>query len=110
MNISKTEKYTLIKIENNLISVFFDDFSKIFSNFNGEQLILDFSESNKTTETDLKLFLELSNQHKNNGTSFVIICETVDIDNLPEELSVVPPLTEAIDTIEMEAIERDLGF
>ncbi|MDV7187170.1 ribonuclease Z [Lutibacter sp. TH_r2] len=110
MNISKNKKYTLVKIENTNISNFLKDFTNNFTNFKGEQLIVDFSENSNTTEKDLILFLKLNNQHKEDGTSFVIICETVDIDNLPEELNVVPTLTEAEDIIEMEAIERDLGF
>ena len=110
MKISKNEKYTLVKIEETINSIFLEDFTKIFSKFKGEQLIIDFSENINTSEKDLELFLELNNQHRENGTSFVIVCEHIDVDKLPEELNVVPTLTEAEDTIEMEAIERDLGF
>ena len=56
------------------------------------------------------LFLELSSQHRENGTSFVLICKGIDIDEIPEEISVVPTITEAVDILEMDAIERDLGF
>ena len=34
----------------------------------------------------------------------------IDIDDIPEELSVVPTFIEALDMLEMDAIERDLGF
>ena len=56
------------------------------------------------------LFLNLSRTHKNNGTSFVIVCKGVEIDSIPEELAVVPTIEEALDVLEMDAIERDLGF
>lgn len=110
MNILKNKKYTLVKVEDIIIIDFLKQFTKNFSNFKGEQLIVDFSENSNITEKDLKLFLNLNNQHRENGTSFVIICKNIEIDNLPDELNVVPTLTEAEDIIEMEAIERDLGF
>ena len=56
------------------------------------------------------LFLKLSEGHRQNGTSFVIIFEGIDIDEIPDEINVVPTFTEALDILEMDAIERDLGF
>jgi len=40
----------------------------------------------------------------------VVICKTIDIDAVPDELAVTPTLTEAEDIIEMDIIERELGF
>jgi len=40
----------------------------------------------------------------------VIISKGINIDKIPEELNVVPTFTEATDILEMDAIERDLGF
>jgi hypothetical protein len=48
--------------------------------------------------------------HTNNSTSFVIIANGVDMDELPDELIVVPTMIEALDIIEMDEITRDLGF
>ena len=42
--------------------------------------------------------------------SFVIVATNVSIDEIDEKLIVVPTLQEARDIIEMEEIERDLGF
>ena len=56
------------------------------------------------------LFLNLSEIHKQNGASFVLICSEINIDAIPDEINVVPTFTEAIDILEMDAIERDLGF
>ena len=56
------------------------------------------------------LLLELSTSHRENGTSFVIVCKDIDIDEIPDEINVVPTFTEALDILEMDAIERDLGF
>ncbi len=110
MDITKKKAYTLVK--NSTISV--DEFQKYLVNnfiqFTGEHLIIDISEKINTNIKDLLLFLDISAKHKTNGTSFVIISTSVDIDEIPDELSVVPTFTEALDILEMDAIERDLGF
>ena len=56
------------------------------------------------------LFLNIASTKKENSTSFVIIVRSLDIDALPEEINVVPTLQEAEDILEMENIERELGF
>ena len=56
------------------------------------------------------LFSQLSGKHKERNKSFVIVSEGIDLDDVPEELVIVPTLQEAIDIIEIENIERDLGF
>lgn len=55
-------------------------------------------------------FLKLSNYHRSTKHSFVIVNNSIAIDDIPEEIIVVPTLEEAGDIIEMEDIERDLGF
>jgi len=39
-----------------------------------------------------------------------LVCNAIDLDDTPEEIVVVPTLQEAFDIIEMEEMERDLGF
>jgi hypothetical protein len=110
MVISKTEKYTLIKPSEKSISCFISEFEKHHSDFKDEHLIIDFSETFNIKIEELILFLKLSEQRKDNGTSFVLVSKGIDIDLIPDEINVVPTLTEAIDILEMDAIERDLGF
>lgn len=55
-------------------------------------------------------FVNISEKHRERGKSFVIVTDQVGIDEVPEELIVTPTLQEAKDLIEMEEIERDLGF
>ena len=52
----------------------------------------------------------LSQKHKEQKHSFVIVASKIIFDEVNEELSVVPTLKEAHSFIEMEEIERDLGF
>lgn len=56
---------------------------------------------------ELKL---LSDKHRAAKHSFVIVSKAISYDEAPEEIEVVPTLQEAHDLIEMEEIERDLGF
>lgn len=110
MKINKQEKYTIITPEISSVNKFLLNLIDNFSQFKGENIIIDFSENNTVKTEDLNLFLDLNTKHKNNGTSFVVISKTIDIDNVPDELALVPTLIEAEDIIEMEAIERELGF
>lgn len=68
-----------------------------------------------TTLSEIKLeeiieFLELSNNHRAAKHSFVIVTDKLDLDDIPDEIVVVPTIQEAYDVIEMEEMERDLGF
>lgn len=110
MIITKTEKYTLIKPAQNSFYDFLNNFKNRYIEFIGQHLIIDFSEKFNIKIEELTLFLNLSVQHKQNGTSFVLICSNVDIDDTPDQIAIVPTFTEALDVLEMDAIERDLGF
>jgi len=110
MIITKTANYTLLELNGNSVSNFFTELKNSYPKFVGEHIILNFSEKINIEIKEIILFLKLSVQHKQNGTSFVLICKGINIDKIPEELNVVPTLTEAIDILEMDAIERDLGF
>ncbi len=61
-------------------------------------------------ESDLVEFLQLSKTHRAAKHSFVIVTNKMNVDDLPEAIITVPTLQEAFDIIEMEEIERDLGF
>ena len=52
--------------------------------------------------------MDIANEKRENGTSFVVIVNGIDIDDIQDEINIVPTLTEAIDILEMDIIERDL--
>ena len=54
-------------------------------------------------------FEPLAVLQKKQKKSFVIVAD-IDFDEVSEEIIVVPTLQEGFDIIEMEEIERDLGF
>lgn len=110
MDIQKTEKYTHIKSGNDSTEKVFNEIKNNYSQFKNEHLIIDFSENINTNIEELNLFLDISVEHLENGTSFVIVCKGIDIDDIPDEINVVPTFTEAEDILSMDEIERDLGF
>ena len=85
--------------------------------------ILAFAESGITTHLILNLLsvedVEIKNlkslkpiakMYAKAKKSLVIVCEDIDFTEVPDYLNVVPTIIEANDIIEMEDIERDLGF
>lgn len=110
MKISKLKDYTLIISEENSFQEFYDSFFSKELHKVTTHKIVQLSENLNTTVANLSLFLNIANEHRTNGTSFVVICTEIDIDEIPDEINIVPTLTEAEDVLEMEAIERDLGF
>lgn len=110
MTITKNKNYTFIKPNQISVKIFINDLKKIASEIKNEHLIIDFSEYFNIKIEEFLLFLNLSNDYKKKGTSFVIVSNGVETDKLPETFDVVPTVQEAMDIIEMDAIERDLGF
>lgn len=91
-------------------NMFFKEFLKNNANFKNENLILDFSRLNNIDLDKILLFSQLSETHRENNKSFVIVCKGIEIDDIPDEIIAVPTFQEAKDIIEIEDIERDLGI
>lgn len=110
MNISKKDRYTLLTSTSNAYSEFLVSFKEAYNNSEDQNIILQLSENLNISEDEISLFLSYANQSKENGTSFVIVKTGINVDDFEENLNIVPTLVEAEDVIEMEEIERDLGF
>jgi len=110
MIVEKNEDIIHLKCDETTVSDFFVVFKENYSNFKRANLIIDFSGLKGVKTENISLFLEFSEKHRNDGTSFVVVVNGIDFNSLSEELIAVPTLQEAKDMIEMEKIERDLGF
>lgn len=110
MKINITETYTLLTIDENSIEEFYQNFETQYVKFEENHLIIDISSQKNVIEKNISLFLSYASMHKKNGMSFVLVCKNIDIDAFPEEFNIVPTIHEAEDVIEMENIQRDLGF
>lgn len=81
-----------------------------YHSFKDMNLILDISHDSTVDLNSLKSFTDLTKTHIKNKKSLVIVAENIDFNKVPAKLQVVPSILEAHDLIEMDEIERDLGF
>ena len=110
MTIKKTDNTLLIIPTEDTQENFFSEFSKKYLNFVKNNVIIDFSTLKGVKKEIILLFLQYSKKHKDNGMSFVVVVQGIEIDNLPDEITIAPTLLEAYDIIEMEIIEREIGI
>lgn len=110
MKVDHKDHTTTIKDTQGDLTSFLTKVTDQFKTFEKSNIIIDLLSYNDLTVEDLKLFLPISKQHKKAKKSFVIVVSDFDYNALPEKITVVPSLLEAHDIIEMEEIERDLGF
>ena len=82
----------------------------IYARFKNNNIIVNLTSLKPLTTEKVIEFLQISNQHRKAKNSFVIVTDKIHSDHIPDELVIVPTLQEAYDIIEMEEIERDLGF
>jgi hypothetical protein len=80
---------------------------KTFAKYN---IIIDIRMHKDLTVKEINSFMPLSKIHKKAKKSFVIVTSDFDHNAVSDKLAVVRSLLEAHDIIEMEEIERDLGF
>lgn len=110
MKITRKKLYTYIEPEEKSFDSFYNNFIEKYQEFQNEHLIINISKKFNIDLKELFVFLSKSVNHQNNKLSFILVANGIDFDELPDELMVAPTLTEAKDILEMEAIERDLGF
>lgn len=111
MKIDNHENFVVLEDEKDDLKDFasFIEF-QVPSKYKGQNVVLNLLKYDSLDLDQLLLFLKTSNLHRKNKQSFVIVNDTIDIDDVPFEMVVVPTVQEARDIIEMEEIERDLGF
>ncbi len=110
MIFDKDDTITIIIQEKSTIVELVKKMQSTYPKFKNDNVIVNLSVMNKVTLQDIIEFLDISNQHRHAQHSFVIVTDKANLDEMPDELVVVPTLKEAYDIIEMEEIERDLGF
>ena len=111
MKIEKHPNFVVLEDEKDDIidfASFIED--QISSKYKGQNVILNLLKYESLDLPQLLQFLKTSNLHRKTKQSFVIVNNAIDVDDVPYEMVVVPTLQEAADIVEMEEIERDLGF
>lgn len=110
MQIEKKSHTTTIKDTEGNARSFLENVTKNYADFKDQNLVLDISQDQSVTLENVLAFLSLSNKHRKAKKSFVIVVKDFNFNEVPDEMNVVPTVQEAHDIIEMEEIERDLGF
>ncbi|SDR73533.1 ribonuclease Z [Gramella sp. MAR_2010_147] len=110
MKTSKKENFLLIENDTDSLAVFSSELTKNHDDLKNDNVVIDLREYRDIEGDHLLAFLEISNIHRQENKSFVLVSDVIGIDELPEELVVVPTLLEAEDMIQMDEIQRDLGF
>lgn len=110
MKVEHKTHTTIVKDTEGNISEFLQKVTNQYDEFKERNLILDVSRDKSVDIKGIKTFSDLSKKHKKAKKSFVIVAENIDFNDVPASMLVVPTLLEAQDMIEMEEIERDLGF
>lgn len=100
----------IIKDTEGNVASFLEKVSNQHATFKDHNLILDISHDKTADVKAIKTFSDLSKKHKKGKKSFVIVAENIDFNDVPSTMLVVPTVLEANDMIDMEEIERDLGF
>lgn len=110
MIIDREGNITIITQEKASVKTLVSNIEKAYAAYKNDHLVINLSCLDKITLEDIVEFLRLNNNHKGAKKSFAIVSSKVDLDEIPDEILVVPTLQEAFDIIEMEDIERDLGL
>ena len=110
MIIDKNENTVIITQENLKIIELIKKINSRYDEFEHNNIIINLNSLKKVSLESLVEFLQLSNNHRANSHSFVIVSKTSDLNAVPDEIVVVPTIKEAHDIVEMEEMERDLGF
>ena len=110
MIIDRDGKITIIAQEKASVKTLVSNIEQDYDKYKSYHLIVRLSSLDKVTLEDIIEFLRLSNNHRADKKSFVVVSDKVDLDQMPNEIVVVPTIQEAYDIIEMEEMERDLGF
>jgi hypothetical protein len=101
---------TVLKDTQGDFQLFLDNITNQHESYKHQNLILDVTHDKSTTIQSIKAFTELSKMHCKGKKSFVIVAENIDFNAVPKSVVVVPSVLEAHDIIDMDEIERDLGF
>lgn len=110
MKVDQKGHTTTIKDTQNDVEAFVSKIMNEYHVFQNQNLILDVSHNKTLINPDLVHFKELAKTHAKAKKSMIIVSEAIDFNKVPAYLNVVPSVLEAHDMIEMDEIERDLGF
>jgi hypothetical protein len=110
MKVDQKGHTTIIRNTQGSTSEFLQKLLNEYPRYQKQNLILDLTNDKDVTMEDIKSFSDIIKSHKKVKKSMVLISDSVNFNAVPKSIILVPTLLEAHDIIEMDEIERDLGF
>ncbi|MBS1535036.1 MAG: ribonuclease Z [Bacteroidetes bacterium] len=110
MKVDQKGHTTTIKDTQGDLAAFLTKLNHEHKSFQKQNLIVDLLAYPSLAVARVNEFADLSKLHLKGKKSFVVVADCDDFNAVKNKLTVVPTLLEAHDIIEMEEIERDLGF
>ncbi|RZP17396.1 MAG: ribonuclease Z [Flavobacteriales bacterium] len=111
MKIEHSENFVIVKKDTNQLENFIISLeTKINNQLRDKNMIIDLLDFSELTSDLLKLFLKLIVICQKSNNSFVIVNNHINLNEVSDEMMVVPTIQEAKDIVEMEIIERELGM
>jgi len=110
MKVERKGHTTTIKNTQHNTAEFYQKLNNEFNSYKSNNLIIDLTFDKAITMADIKLFLDMAKNQKKEKKSLVLVADGINFNDVPAKITVVPTILEAHDIIEMEEIERDLGF
>lgn len=110
MEINNKENYKILHDSDLDIAEFATYLTQNHSEFKNDNVVIDILDKKDTESKDLLAFLEISDRHRAGKKSFVIASNPVAVETIPEDLIIAPTIREAEDIVNMEELERELGF
>jgi len=111
MEIKTQGNTTVIQDKQQDSALLLEKITEQYNSYKDTNLIVDISQNSQITNKDVLMFEKLSSLHKKGKKSFVLVLhEEFDFNAATDKVMIVPTLQEAHDVVEMEEIERDLGF
>lgn len=75
-----------------------------------QNIVIDLSAIKSLKPKHVLEFSELNTYNKEQVLKSFVVVGTMSVSQLPEDIATAPTLQEALDIIDMEEIERDLGY
>lgn len=110
MKVDQKGHTTIIRNTQGSTAEFLQKLLQEYKTYQKQNLILDLSYDKNLTLEGIKSFSELHKSHHKGRKSMVLVSGSVNFNVVPKNIILVPTVLEAHDIIEMDEIERDLGF
>lgn len=111
MKIVDKENYSILEDDKNNVTGFSNYLENhAYDQIKDKNVVIDLLKYDNLSLEELLTFLNLSNNHRKQNKSFILVNNALDIDEIPDELAVVPTLHEAEDYIQMDELQREFGL